>query len=467
MFDTIKATNEGCFDVSFTKSIQRFRHAVALHEDRKALAPQCLYPEDFDSTALESDSRSFVQALFVGSHGDMGGTSAKGGLALYPLNWMVTEALRCGVALDLQGSSLSHNGGRINDLLSVAFPKASDDKSAAKPSLVVSNGVEVVMHDLRPTHDHNGGSNQYVIRLQTRPGAIQLRKQRFPFDDNGFLRGYCDFAPQGTIVHPSVYLLLDEHINIALDTKEAKLQRYLEDWRERMLGKQNGLLNFGFWGDDNDADDDELDPGAIRVLVCGNTGVGKSTLINKIFGVEVTQSSDRTRGIHDVRQAITFDGRPDLIVHDSGGFEAGAETEFQAIEEFLKEKSNAIEIKDRLHVIWFCVELNSARTLQTATEKLFQAVSTYANDVPIVIVATKKDDLLDIEFNAKRKDLKRGKQPYDEELCDEYADQKLSERLEEVKHEMLSVAGGRLDAIVAVSQGKLSSIDVDKMCCSH
>lgn len=66
---------------------------------------------------------------------------------------------------------------------------------------------------------------------------------------------------------------------------------------------------------------------------------------------EQTQSSNRTRGIHDVRQEITFEGRPDLIVHDSGGFEAGADDEFQAIEEFLKEKASAVDMMERLHVV--------------------------------------------------------------------------------------------------------------------
>lgn len=31
------------------------------------------------------------------------------------------------------------------------------------------------------------------------------------------------------------------------------------------------------------------DPAAIRILVCGNCGVGKSTLVNEIFGVEVVR----------------------------------------------------------------------------------------------------------------------------------------------------------------------------------
>ena len=58
------------------------------------------------------------------------------------------------------------------------------------------------------------------------------------------------------------------------------------------------------------------------------------------------------RGIHDVRQELTWPGRPDLIVHDSGGFEAGTDDEFQAIEAFLQEKSAAQSVLERIHVIW-------------------------------------------------------------------------------------------------------------------
>lgn len=80
--------------------------------------------------------------------------------------------------------------------------------------------------------------------------------------------------------------------------------------------------------------------------------MGKSTLINKTFGVDVTKSSARTRGVHNVREEITWEGRPDLIVHDSGGFEAGADDEFQEIEAFLKEKSEEQNILARVHIIW-------------------------------------------------------------------------------------------------------------------
>lgn len=100
-----------------------------------------------------------------------------------------------------------------------------------------------------------------------------------------------------------------------------------------------------------------------------------------------------------------------------------------------------------------CIDLNNPRTLQTATEKLFQAVSLYASDVPIVVVATKKDDYLDIEFGTYRKALKKEGKRFDEEACEQYAEERLRERIELVKSEMESVPGGRLDACLAVSQG--------------
>lgn len=82
-----------------------------------------------------------------------------------------------------------------------------------------------------------------------------------------------------------MYLLLDEHINVVMEAKEQMLHRYPADWREKMLGSQHGVVNTGVWL--NDDPDEAPDPRPIRVLVCGNTGVGKSMLINKLSGVDL------------------------------------------------------------------------------------------------------------------------------------------------------------------------------------
>ncbi|KAK3067020.1 hypothetical protein LTR53_016345, partial [Teratosphaeriaceae sp. CCFEE 6253] len=337
-FDTVRAGHgDLALDIAYNSSTQHIRQALALHEDRKL--PESVVPETLYGTNLSDSKRSVVEAWFTGGHADLGGCAKTVGLALYPLQWMLLEARKCGLAIAVESQWPT-------DPMLLVVPR-SDKKSARPWSCTTANGISTTMHDFRSVHDIDGYAVKLGSRLNT---SLTASKPRHPFlASSAVLQGYCDWAPQGVIIHPSVYMLLDEHFNIAMEAKELKLQRSLADWRDRMLGMHDGVVNEGFW---LDTDVDEApDPGAIRVLVCGNTGVGKSTLINKTFGVDVTQSSDRIRGLHDVRQEIIFDGRPDLIVHDSGGFEAGADEEYIAIEDFLKEKSAAVDVADQVHVI--------------------------------------------------------------------------------------------------------------------
>ena len=63
--------------------------------------------------------------------------------------------------------------------------------------------------------------------------------------------------------------------------------------------------------------------------------------------------SARAPGQHNVEDEIRHEGRPDLIIHDSGGFEAGDESQMQAVARFVKDKSSRIRLEERLHVIWW------------------------------------------------------------------------------------------------------------------
>ncbi|CAD0113833.1 unnamed protein product [Aureobasidium uvarum] len=78
---------------------------------------------------------------------------------------------------------------------------------------------------------------------------------------------------------------------------------------------------------------------ACRILVCGRTGVGKSTLINKVFGVPMTIESHMKQGDHDINEAFESDTHPGIIIHDSRGFQAGDAKEVGQFERFIKKRS--------------------------------------------------------------------------------------------------------------------------------
>jgi hypothetical protein len=287
VFDTVKPTGNDNFDMTYGNTTQHMRHALALHEDRKALAPEYIFPEHLYRTRLSDTGRSFVQAYFVGNHNDMGGCAKKSGLALYPLQWMVLEARQCGLLVTAIDGGFGEATG-IRDPLAAVFPQAGRPAiDQTVWSNTTTNGIHVTMQDLSDVHEKSRPLEaDYGVKLATRMGTLRKKAPREVFDASGMLRGFCDWAPQGTIIHPSVYLLIDEHMSVTLENKEVKLQRHVENWRERMLGvDKHGVLN-EHWGQ---LGDDSPDPGAIRVLVCGNTGVGKSTLINNIFGVDVVR----------------------------------------------------------------------------------------------------------------------------------------------------------------------------------
>jgi len=85
---------------------------------------------------------------------------------------------------------------------------------------------------------------------------------------------------------------MDSDVNVIMDSRQGDLLQDIAEWSDRMLGESkltiNGITekvpNPGFWGSENLDMLDELP--ALRILICGYTGVGKSTLVSKVFGID-------------------------------------------------------------------------------------------------------------------------------------------------------------------------------------
>lgn len=55
---------------------------------------------------------------------------------------------------------------------------------------------------------------------------------------------------------------------------------------------------------------------------------------------------------HDIEVPCESDYHPGLVIHDSEGFQAGTENEFDAFKKFLKRRTNNQSFDEQLHAIW-------------------------------------------------------------------------------------------------------------------
>jgi len=94
-----------------------------------------------------------------------------------------------------------------------------------------------------------------------------------------------------------------------------------------------------------------------RVLAVGRSGVGKSSLINRVLGIDVANVSHMETGISDIERAYVSPWNKQFILHDSNGFEPGDLVNFEIVREFvLRRSSPGTPPEDRVHGIWLCTE---------------------------------------------------------------------------------------------------------------
>lgn len=187
----MKALDDGSlFEISFNDSIQHLRHALALNEDRRAFKPEYYFP---DYKRISLARRSIIQAWFVGAHLDIGGSAAKDGLALYPLQWILIESRKKGLELEFDGSF--GNRAKIDDPLKIAFPSyESEGKGANMSTFTVKNYLKIDMQDIRRVHGLPRYEMRYAIHLNQSKRHWMQKEPRAAFNRDGTLKGYCEYG---------------------------------------------------------------------------------------------------------------------------------------------------------------------------------------------------------------------------------------------------------------------------------
>ncbi|KAG6370104.1 hypothetical protein JVT61DRAFT_12510 [Boletus reticuloceps] len=132
-----------------------------------------------------------------------------------------------------------------------------------------------------------------------------------------------------------------------------------------------------------------------RLLIIGNSGVGKSSLLQGVFGVEGIHTSEAERGIADIDTEFISPTNKRFVVHDSLGFESGDEGNMKTVKDFVARRKGMPELKDQLHAIWLCLETPYAggRLLDGGVEGFLERRQEILGQIPLVVVLTKVDQL--------------------------------------------------------------------------
>lgn len=123
--------------------------------------------------------------------------------------------------------------------------------------------------------------------------------------------------------------------------------------------------------------------GNVNILIAGKTGVGKSTLINAVFGQELTitgQGRYVTKKITEISKA----GVPVTIVDTRGLEVAKFKETIQELEKEIQDRNSSTDPNKHIHVAWICILEGSSR-VEEAESQLAEMLAKY---VPTIAVIT-------------------------------------------------------------------------------
>ena len=126
------------------------------------------------------------------------------------------------------------------------------------------------------------------------------------------------------------------------------------------------------------------DYGRFNLAVIGNTGVGKSSLINAVFGRDLAKVG---KGL-PVTKDVDYYHDESLGIWDFEGFEIGsAKSPAESLRKDLR-KIAARPLEEQISVVWYCVMSKADRLTQTDIDLIRELD---ASGLPVVLVVTKVD----------------------------------------------------------------------------
>lgn len=124
--------------------------------------------------------------------------------------------------------------------------------------------------------------------------------------------------------------------------------------------------------------------GHVNVLIAGRTGVGKSTLINAVFGGEMA-TTGQGKPITKYMREITKSDSP-LSIFDTRGLEmADFDATMQELRTPVSERVRDSDARKHIHVGWVCV----AEDLRRVEQAEIELTAMLAQFMPVIAIITK------------------------------------------------------------------------------
>ncbi|KAL4080044.1 hypothetical protein V8B97DRAFT_2020768 [Scleroderma yunnanense] len=143
-----------------------------------------------------------------------------------------------------------------------------------------------------------------------------------------------------------------------------------------------------------------------RILIVGRSNAGKTSILQRVCAttdrpeiynaqgerVRYSQEPSSCRGEHNIENELIFRSNPYFIFHDSCGFEAGSQDEFNKMRDFVLDRATTSHLNKRIHAIWYCIAVTDYnRPIVAAEEKFFRECDT--KKVPVLLLLTKIDTM--------------------------------------------------------------------------
>ncbi|MGG7144891.1 GTPase [Clostridium nigeriense] len=139
-----------------------------------------------------------------------------------------------------------------------------------------------------------------------------------------------------------------------------------------------------------------------NVLVIGNSGVGKSTLINAVLGEEKAKTGWGITGTTDRLEIYESESIPFRII-DSVGFEPSfikRQKAINAVKKWSKASAKQGNECNEINVIWFCIDGTTSKLFPNTIKDFLRAISIWKT-VPVITVITKSYSVPERENNIK------------------------------------------------------------------